>query len=87
MASDFLHLMLGSLEQVVALEENFPAGGFSRRRRNQPQYRKGRGAFAAPGLADDAEGFLLVDVESNVIYGGEGAALETELNGEVFDLE
>ena len=79
--------MLGFPEQVIAFKENFPADNSARWRCNQTKDGQGRGALTAAGLADDAQRLLLVNRKTKFIHGGESAALETELDREVVDLE
>jgi len=61
-----LHLGIGFLDQVFALEEHLAADDPGRRRQD-PQNGQGQGALARAGLADNAQGFAGIDAQRHLI--------------------
>src|SRR6266850_6582067 len=66
-------------EHVLAGIED-PSGRACRRGRMETKNRQGRHALSAAGFADDAERFTLREGETDIVDGGEPAALTTKLN-------
>src|SRR6266699_3354716 len=68
-AADVANLFVVELDEVVAVEDDLTRYDAAGRDRKQAQDAEGANAFAATALADDREGFTLVDVVGDTVYG------------------
>src|SRR6185437_2192131 len=74
-------------QEIDALEQHFAAGDAPGRLRHEAHDRERRDAFAAAGLADDAERAARRDAEGDAIDGAELAAIAAEIGAQIAQLE
>ena len=85
-AADIVHLLLGELCEVGALKKDLAAGDISVAVK-QLEYAHCRHALARSGLADDADGLLLVKRIGNVVYRFDYAFSRFEIGVKVLNFQ
>ena len=68
-AADVFHLALAELQEITPAVERLAAGDLAGRDGDQAQDRHHGDGFSAAALADDRQGFALVEVEGNAVDG------------------
>ncbi len=61
------HLLLGEIEQILAIEDHLAANDLAGWGRDEPHDRERCHALARSALADDAKCFTSIDVERDVV--------------------
>src|SRR5439155_15728904 len=78
---DLLHLGLGQVDQLLALEPDRP--GHAGAARQELEHGEGGHRLAAAALADHADDLALLDLEREVVDDGDRLALPVECHTEV----
>src|SRR6185503_11936328 len=86
-AADVLHLVARELEEILAVELDFAADGLAGGFGDEADNREAGDRLTAAGLADEAEGLALADVEGDAVDGLGDAAAGGEVGPQAADAE
>src|SRR5690606_18717950 len=81
------HLIVGQIEQVLAVEHDLAADDLAGRAGDQPHHRERCHALARAALADDAERLAAVHVEGDVVDRLDDTVLGFEVRLQITDFE
>src|SRR5690606_9334374 len=87
LSPDFPEFAAAEFEEIAALEKNLAADVGGGRGREQLSHRQGRHAFSTTALADDGEGFALLERKRSAVHRAHDAVATAEFDLEVSNIE